>query len=99
MSRRNRSNANRRRRNSRKRQANMSPLIPMLAPLVAPLLKPIAEGVGKRIGGRSKNGRAVLRRNGLMGAAAVSSSRSSFKTWSDGTDMHVAGCDLVRPVP
>lgn len=34
-----------------------------------------------------------------MAAATATNSRSYFKTWSTGSEMHVAGCDLVRPVP
>lgn len=72
-------------------------------PGVGPVLKPIVGGVEDFVvnanrGKQKKTNRSVVRA-GNVAAARSMASRSSFRTYTDGTDMHCVGCDLVRPVP
>lgn len=84
-----------------------------MIPGVGPVLKPVVGGVenfllgannsvrpsSNRRGRRAAPAPPSIASKGRMGAAISTESRSYFRTWSTGDEMHVAGCDLVRPVP
>lgn len=102
----------RRRQRSRQSRGLIGDLVGMI-PGVGPVLKPVVGGVENFLLGANNSARPSSNRRGRraapmppsiaskgrMGAAISTESRSYFRTWSTGDEMHVAGCDLVRPVP
>lgn len=71
-------------------------------PGIGGVLKPVVGGVEDFVVAlnRPKPGKSgPIASRGRMAAANVGQNQSFFQTWSTGSDMHVMGRDLVRPVP
>lgn len=87
-------------RNQKKTRGTIGDLVGYI-PGYGAVLKPIVGGVEDFIVGLNKKKKQpnTIKRAGNVSMARSMASRSFFKSYADGTDMHCVGCDLVRPVP
>lgn len=82
---------------------NLDPsMIVGLVKALAPVAKGALSAIPRRRRRKSakKRNRSQLRNaDSSIPAAVTRSSRSFVRSWTEGSDMHVAGCDLVRKIP
>lgn len=85
-------------RRTKKKNMN-SALIRALASAAIPAVRGIvAPPKRRRRKNKNKKNKNQLMNRNTLPAAVVRANRSFIRSWTEGNDMHVAGCDLVRKI-